>query len=194
MQQRCEQGHFYDASRYGNCPHCDSADSQPTRPLTDVAPRQQPGGNGSSGDESTQRRKIDDGDAPTQRLSSVTKPEAQKEPAHPVDPVVGWLVCVGGPDRGRDYRIRSQMNFIGRDSSMDICIPSDEKISREKHAVLTYDPRKRTFKLAPAEGRNLTYLNEEAVDTSVPLKAYDKIEIGVSTLMFVPFCGEAFQW
>ena len=32
-----------------------------------------------------------------------------------LDPVVGWLVCIAGPDKGRDYRIHSERNFLGRE-------------------------------------------------------------------------------
>lgn len=31
-----------------------------------------------------------------------------------IDPVVGWLVCISGAEKGRDYRIHSDNNFIGR--------------------------------------------------------------------------------
>ena len=111
-----------------------------------------------------------------------------------IEPVVGWLVCVGGPDRGRDYRIRSQRNFIGRDPRMDISISSDDQISRENHAAITYHPRSNSFKLAPGEAHGITYLNNESVDVPVLLKPYDSIELGATKLIFVPFCSEAFQW
>ena len=41
-------------------------------------------------------------------------------------PVVGWLVCTEGPDRGHDYRIRTGYNHIGRAEHMDICIRGDK--------------------------------------------------------------------
>jgi len=111
-----------------------------------------------------------------------------------IEPVVGWLVCVQGPDRGRDYRIRSQRNFIGRDARMDISISSDDQISRENHAAITYDPRGNNFRLAPGDAHGMTYLNNGVVDVPVVLRAYDVIELGATKLIFVPFCGEAFEW
>jgi len=32
----------------------------------------------------------------------------------------GWLVCIGGPNKGDDYKIREGRNFIGGDLKMDI--------------------------------------------------------------------------
>lgn len=58
-----------------------------------------------------------------------------------IDPVVGWLVCIKGPSRGRDYRIRSGRNGIGRSDAMDVPIAGDDTVSRENHAFLVYEPQ-----------------------------------------------------
>jgi hypothetical protein len=114
--------------------------------------------------------------------------------AHGIDPVVGWLVCVAGPDRGVDFRIKAEKNFIGRGAAMDICIAHDDSVSRENHAVVSYNPKKHVFKLHPGESRGLVYLNGDEIDAAADLKAGDKIELGQSTLMFVPLCGKTFDW
>jgi hypothetical protein len=111
-----------------------------------------------------------------------------------IDPVVGWLVCVKGPEKGRDYRIRSEKNTIGRSESMDICIAGDETISRSDQAFLVYDPKRRAFRIQAGTGRGLIYRNGEEVVTSEALLPYDVLEIGESEFLFVPFCGERFQW
>ncbi len=111
-----------------------------------------------------------------------------------IDPVTGWLVCIDGPERGRDYRIRNEKNFIGRSERMDINISGDDSISRENHSMISYDPRKMTTKLHPGEGRGIIYLNGDELDVPTVLKAYDIIEMGQSKLIFIPFCGEKFQW
>ena len=111
-----------------------------------------------------------------------------------IDPVVGWLVCVEGPDKGRDYRIRTERNFIGRKDSNDIVIKGDDSISRERHAIISYNPRKRSFRLSPGESRGLIYHNDEEVLTPLELQAYDLLELGKTELMFIPFCGEGFSW
>ena len=110
-----------------------------------------------------------------------------------IDPTVGWLVCIEGPERGKDYRIRSERNFIGRSTAMDICV-NDETISRENHACLTFNPLSGVFKLQPGESRGLVYLNNEDVMGPVDVKAGDKIAIGSSRFMFVPFAGLYFNW
>jgi hypothetical protein len=111
-----------------------------------------------------------------------------------IDPVVGWLVCTEGGDRGRDYRLHSEKNFIGRSENMDVCIRGDETISRENHAIISFNPKNNTFKLQPGDGRGLVYLNEEDIDVPTQIKAYDVIEVGQTKLIFVPFCGENFKW
>jgi hypothetical protein len=36
------------------------------------------------------------------------------------------MVCLEGPDRGRDFRLHAEKNFIGRSPGMDVCILSDD--------------------------------------------------------------------
>ena len=47
-------------------------------------------------------------------------------------PVCGWIVCVKGPRRGKDYRVMDGKNFVGRADDMDIQILGDNKIARRK--------------------------------------------------------------
>jgi hypothetical protein len=85
-----------------------------------------------------------------------------------MDPVVGWLVCVAGPDKGRDYRIHAERNFIGRGADMDIAVAGDEQISRKNHAVISYNPKRHTFTIAPGDSHGLTYLNDDELLTPSP--------------------------
>lgn len=110
------------------------------------------------------------------------------------NPVTGWLVCVEGASKGTDYRIRSQYNYIGRAKHMDICISGDEFISGEKAAILAYDDMERKFFIAPGMGHNLIRLNDKMVMGSEMLKAYDIITVGKTKLLFIPLCGEQFDW
>lgn len=111
-----------------------------------------------------------------------------------IDPVTGWLICVEGPDKGRDYRIRNEKNFIGRSERMDIYIAGDDSISRDNHAMISFNPRKLSTKLYPGEGRGIVYLNGDELEVPTELKAYDLIEMGQSKFLFIPFCGEKFKW
>jgi len=108
-------------------------------------------------------------------------------------PLVGWLVATDGPDSSKDFHLHPGRNHLGRGDKHDIRL-ADPFVSRERVATLTYDPRGNLFKLAPGDGNGLVYLNGETLDVPTVLSAMDKIEVGKSTLFFVPFCGPAFQW
>lgn len=109
-------------------------------------------------------------------------------------PTVGWLVCVEGPARGTDYRIRAGYNFIGRAEHMDICVRGDRKIRREKHALLAYDQEERVFFFGPADGRSIVRVNGKMVMNPQEIRSRDVLTVGVTKLMFVPLCGEGFNW
>lgn len=111
-----------------------------------------------------------------------------------VEPVCGWLVCVQGAQRGLDYKIRLGKNFIGRADDMDIQILGDNSISRRNHAIIVYDPKSRGTVLLPGESSGLAYLNEDAVYMPQELSPYDVIELGKSRFIFVPLCGDHFEW
>ena len=111
-----------------------------------------------------------------------------------IDPAVGFLICIEGPHRGTDFRLVSGRNFIGRAAAMDVSLPDDDTVSRESHALVTYDAKHNAFSLSPGQGRGITYCNDEQVEMVRPLKAYDIIEVGKSRLLFLPLCSQQFQW
>jgi len=193
---RCENGHFYDTDKHRMCPYCGVPDLDiggPTRPK----PRDIPG-------KEKAPERIPTRPSPGDKAKKYElRPQAQDEEVATIglfrkkkgfDPVVGWLVCVDGPDKGRDYRIHSERNFIGRSETMDIVISGDQTVSRENHAIISYDPKNRLFKLSPGDSRSLVYIGASMVDYPSELKPYDLIELGETKLMFVPLCGEHFQW
>ena len=109
-------------------------------------------------------------------------------------PVTGWLVCVEGPEKGRDFRLHSDMNYIGRARNNDVVLAGDASVSRERHAMVAYDSRDKLFFFAPANGSSLVRQNGRPVLSTVELKAGDRLEIGEGTYMFIPLCGENFEW
>lgn len=111
-----------------------------------------------------------------------------------MDPVVGWLVCIEGPEKGRDWRLHAERNFIGRAPNMDVAIAGDETVSRDRHAILTFDPKKREFWVQPGESTGMVYLNGAAIYVPQPLRDHDIIELGHTKLVFVPFVSLNFQW
>ncbi|HKV53287.1 MAG TPA: FHA domain-containing protein [Candidatus Binataceae bacterium] len=187
---RCNRGHFYSPAQHSSCPYCgvkvdlDKFETQVVhQPGAAAAAGAAPGASPGPAVVPPQAAESEPGvTRVVQRLGSG------------VDPVVGWLVCVVGPDKGRDFRIHGQRNFIGRAPSMDIVVEHDDSVSRDKHAIVTYEPRKNEFWLAPGESSGLVYLNSELVNGPERLKARDIVEIGRTRLMFFPLCDEQFRW
>lgn len=110
-----------------------------------------------------------------------------------IDPVVGWLVCIEGSEKGKDFRVRGKINIIGSSRSADICLEKDDTISHT-HARLAYDPRHNVFRLLPGNNTNNIYLNEEPIYEAAILHSYDVILLGETTLLFIPLCSERFNW
>jgi hypothetical protein len=192
-EQRCQNGHFYNPAKFSSCPHCGVAgiDIGPTKPVGQPAPV---GGGAEAIGHTTPIHRAAGSSEEQATVGWYPSRANEKEGEKRVDPLVGWLVCVEGPDRGRDYRIKAEKNFVGRSTSMDICISGDTRISRENHAIVAFEPRNVEFRLYAGDARGLVYLNGTMVDTPAVLKPFDTIELGDSKLLFVPFCGERFRW
>jgi hypothetical protein len=112
------------------------------------------------------------------------------------DPVVGWLVIVGGPGLGAFRPIYEGNNTIGRAPSQRIPLNfGDEAISGEEQAYLRYDSADRKFLLVPNLAKtNIVAVNERKPTSAVELSAMDLITVGRTQLAFVPFCGLDFDW
>lgn len=219
---QCPQGHLYDTAIYQSCPYCGGSANmirfdQPggtvapasygaqagygapaygstVAPANYGAPQSMPnrtvpvGGAG----ENTGKTVVPESYRKKQEEENKTVSVFRKTAN--LEPVVGWLACVDGPERGKSYELFAKINAIGRSSENDVCIASDSTISRKSHARLAYDPKHNEFRLIPDEGTNNIYLNEEAIYTPSKLEAFDLIELGQTKLVFVPLCGEHFRW
>ena len=133
---RCEKGHFYDASQNSACPQCaaESAGGMggvgPTGPVAgfgDSGPIEpigatEPVGAYDGVTVGPTAPVMNQGFTPTDfapgsgGMGGVTPGGVQSygstQPVWPggtsgFNPVVGWLVCVDGPDKGTDYRIHT---------------------------------------------------------------------------------------
>ena len=107
--------------------------------------------------------------------------------------ISGWLVCVSGPDFGRDFRLRYNNNFIGRDMDMEICLASDNAVHKSKHMSVVYEPKERKFFCGPCGGA-LCSLNGKTLTKTSELRDYDRLKLGNTELIFRSFCGEGYQW
>ena len=112
---RCKNGHMFSARKYGDtCPYCNS--------------------NLETGNMINNRRLMLDDPDKTMSINGTTDS---------VNPVTGWLVCIEGPQYGKDYKIHAGKNFIGRADNMHIQILGDNSISRINHAAIIYDSKNR---------------------------------------------------
>lgn len=109
-------------------------------------------------------------------------------------PVVGWLICLSGEHIGKDFRLVQGKNFIGRDPAMDVCLEHEKTVSRDKHALIVYEPKHHLYLIQSGESKELTYVNDKVILESKALKAMDEILVGEVRLLFVPLCSEEFNW
>ncbi len=112
------------------------------------------------------------------------------------DPVVGWLVIIGGPGLGAFRPVFEGNNTIGRNANQRIPIDfGDDAISAEEQAFLRYDSADRQFLLVPNLAKtNVIAVNEAKPTSAVKLSSMDVITMGRTQLVFVPFCGDEFDW
>lgn len=109
-------------------------------------------------------------------------------------PCTGWVIALDGNHLGEDFRLKVGKNFVGRDASMDIALVGDKSVSRNKHAILVYEPKQHLYLVQPGESSELVYLNDEVVLSPMKLQAYDVITVGEVKLLFMPLCGAKFNW
>lgn len=193
---RCPKGHFYDEEIDSVCPYCNGGDgvapaTQPIRTGDDIPTSKKESVQSDDGGKSGEA-KLPDVKASSALDNQVTVAKYKKDLG--ADPVVGWLVCIRGKHFGADFKLKGGKNFIGRDTTMDVCLSKDGSVSRCKHVVVLYDPKSNEFLVLPGESRELAYLNDSVIIETKLLHAGDVISVGSTDLMFIPFCSETFRW
>jgi hypothetical protein len=219
---RCSHGHFYDVEKYDQCPHCAISGLRPggvglsSRRLgLGEGPARLPGLTGRPGhtgeavtapQDPNQQATVSMGESLAEQVQGASPGGfgvggARDEKtvgffAAPggQEPVAGWLVCVAGANYGRDFRLKPGRNFIGRSPSMDVAITGDNTVSRERQAVVIYEPRNQKFHVQAGDARGLCYLNDEIVLAPRELRRYDVLTVGATKLMFFPCCDARFHW
>ena len=202
----CGAGHVYDTNQYQACPYCNGGGNQivfgngpmdcgigktvgvmGAQPVYEnVGATVAPMNYQNQFNTSVESKPVENND--TGKTVGVFKKSMK------IEPVVGWLVCIEGADKGKDFSILAKNNSIGRGESMDICIKGDTTISRENQARIAYDEKNNAFHLIPGESANNIYIGTEPIYVPTVLEENTVIEIGETKLMFVPFCGERFLW
>ena len=201
MQRTCSAGHVYDADQFPSCPYCNrntraiqfGATAAPagygatTAPAGySAAPAERDDTIGQTVMPEAIRRRME------QERDNRTVGEFKRKLGY--EPVVGWLVCVEGPEVGKDYRLFGRINSIGRAEGNDVVLAQEHTVSQKNHVRLAYDAKHNNFQLIPGEGTNVTYLNDEPLYVPQKLNAYDVLEMGDTKLIFVPLCNERFHW
>ena len=208
MVKKCKNGHWYDAKMYSYCPHYKRESEQLSLTIDSVE----------EDDKTVSIAEVDvslgeelssliqgGGHTKTDAMLKASGSDGEEEDDDRTvsfgffgqmgskKPVVGWLVAVNGEVKGSDFRLHSGKNFIGRATSMDIVLPDDKTIARDKHGSVTYDPKGHGYYVA-AENGNSIYCNDQVVESSQKLKEGDCIQLGETKLIFIPFCKEDRQW
>ena len=197
---QCNNGHFYDGDKFKACPHCEGNSKKnnvgeektvaSNRTMESTAmvtePLTVPGRLKSI--EMIPEKKMQDTVSVTEKTVAHYYGEMEAEP------VVGWLVCIEGSEFGQSFNLKSGKNFVGRLLSNDVVLVGDMAISREKHALIVYDPKSRRFLAQPGMSSELFYVNEEVVLQATALGNGDVIQIGNTKLRFVPLCDLNFSW
>lgn len=110
-------------------------------------------------------------------------------------PVVGWLVIVDGPGRGRSIELGYGMNIVGRSPGNRVVLDfGDDQISGDDHFRIAYDGTHRQFHLVPGRGTNLVYVGESPLLAPMALTAGSELAVGSTRLRFVPLCSESWDW
>jgi hypothetical protein len=174
---QCGNGHYYDDEKYAACPHCSAYPVQDEVTSAFI-------------EEGSEDLTVGFADAGAYEADDRTV--GYIESRIQMDPVVGWLVCTEGEESGRDYRLHSGRNFVGRSEGMDITVYDDGEVSREGHCSVVYDPLHAEYLLAPGSGA--TYLRGSALVEASPLNDGDEIKIGSSKFVFVAFCKGGRGW
>mgnify|MGYP002731065378 FL=1 len=188
---KCNNNHYYDADKFPACHYCSDMQSgfsqtMPANEQSDIGPTQPE----TEVTTTTTQNTV----PPTVLDTDIQKTVGFYEEDMGLEPVVGWLVCIEGNLIGKDFRLTSGRNFIGRGSDMDVVLEGDPSVSRTAHAIVVYEPKENVYLIQPGASKELSYLNDSVVLESKVIAPNDVITVGATKLLFVPCCSKAFNW
>lgn len=105
----------------------------------------------------------------------------------------GWLVCIDGEAAGCSMEIYDGINAI-HPLAEGICIRQAWDNSDGKEAVIIYDKESGQFRIQAGFSGMMIYVNDSLVLQPVRLRDRDRIGVGSSEYIFVPFCDDNFRW
>lgn len=167
---KCENNHFYDSEKFLTCPHCANRVAMPD--VNDILGK-------------------------NQNRIQTSPPNDENEYAASKEilgKTVGWLVCIDGIMLGESFVLREGDNCIGRASNMDISLLYETTVSRDKHAIITYNSAHNSFILHSPEHMGQILYNNKNIKKQKTLKSYDIITLGNCSLLFIALCDNRFRW
>jgi pSer/pThr/pTyr-binding forkhead associated (FHA) protein len=100
-----------------------------------------------------------------------------------------------GAGRGRSLPLGYGLHSVGRGEDQRVSLQfGDKGISRRNHVIVSYDDQGRRFYVSPGHGAAIAYLNGQPILQPFPLQAGDRVLVGKTEFVLVPFCGPAFDW
>lgn len=97
--------------------------------------------------------------------------------------VVGKLTVIEGPGAGNSVNIFTGTNQIGRGDDMRVQIAfGDDTISRQQHAVITFDAKNLEVRIYDGGKPGGLWVNGSQITSDQPVKFGDLIKLGDTTL------------
>lgn len=180
---KCDRGHFFDNEKYAQCPHCAAREGEDD-PVTMAMEREAVEEYAAAYVKS--RAPGIHVPADPQRTAGIKEQTGARN-------IAGWLVCVDGEDRGKDYPLYAGFNRVGRGASNDIVVRGDREIAREEHCSVVYEQKKNLFYLVPKAG-SLTYLDERLAERAQEIETGQIISLGSIRLEFIAYCRGEKKW
>ncbi len=190
---QAEKSFFSDINKAPNEPKVNSQDNSEklfsdVRPQADTTPHPQ------VEKESNEKVSLQDEISSARHIASQDSKTIAFYDIDSTEPVVGWLVALNGSYIGESFCLKAGRNNIGRWTKMDVALPQEASVSRDRHAILTFDPSGKKFFIQPGEGGALVYLNDNILLTPLEIHDGDVVRLGDCRLLFKSLCGEAFTW
>lgn len=193
---RCGKGHFFDADVNSACPYCNKSGGVPDK--MGISNSDADYSNALTMMEISSDREL--GKQLTQMYAEENNSAADNEKTiglsfstDGINPVVGWLVCEDGPERGRSYVLYTGRNFIGRSHKSDVSVYDDKMISRENHCSIIYEPTECVFYIVPSNSTTTMYHGQILRDAKL-MENEETFTIGSSTFRMIAYCKKGRSW
>lgn len=188
---QCKNGHFYDNEKYRQCPHCAALDGKTAQGQQMAEAISQARLAESYAAQYIRQRRSHPADTKEQEADD-EKTVSLYQKRGDARYTVGWLVCVGGAEYGRDFSLYAGFNRIGRSGGNDIVL-ADAQISMEEHCSVIYEQKKNIFYVLPKAG-SLVYVRDSLVQQAQEICDGEVITLGETRLELAAFCKGERRW